>query len=149
MSEFDYWKLTTFCVATFAAYIAWRQSVLAKEKLRLELFEKRFAVFVGTRMFLTHVFRKGNPEDADIWEYRAAIGEASFLFRQELVDYLEEIYSRAISLKAARETLGPLPIGEERSRLSNEISDGVGWLTEQLPKLKETFAPYLKFDVWR
>lgn len=81
--DFDYWKLTTFIVAGFAAYIAYRQYRLGREKFKLDLFEKRFKVFAGVRLFLTHVLRNSNVTMENIWEYRAAIGEASFLFSGE------------------------------------------------------------------
>jgi hypothetical protein len=46
--DFDYRKLTTVVLATVAAYVAYRQYQLGREKFKLDLFEKRFAVFAGT-----------------------------------------------------------------------------------------------------
>lgn len=146
--ELDYWKLTTFLVAAFAGYVAYRQHRLGKEKFKLDLFEKRFRVFAGARLFLTHVLRNGNVTLNELFEYRAAIGEASFLFSSDLVDYLEQIYQRALKLQTDHETMAPLPRGDERSHLAQEIATDSGWLTDQLPELKTRFGPYMNFDKW-
>jgi hypothetical protein len=131
---FDYWKVTTFVFAAIAAYVAYQQFRLSREKFKLDLFEKRFKVFSGARLFITHIFRDGDLKTLDhAWEYRAAIGEASFLFGNEITDYLEEIYRRAIKLYSDRETMQPLSVSEERPQLAEQISENLGWLTDQLP----------------
>jgi hypothetical protein len=147
--DLDYWKLTTFVIAAFAAYIAYQQYRLGREKFKLDLFEKRFSVFAGARRFLTHILKDGDLKTLDpVWEYRAAIGEASFLFEEDIVEYLEEIYRRALKLHSDRETMQPLPAGDDRKRLAHDISESLGWLTGQLPELKNRFAPYMKFKTW-
>ncbi len=144
----DYWKLTTFLIAAFAAYVAYRQHRLGKEKFKLDLFEKRYRVFAATRLLLTHVLQNGNVTLPELFEYRAGIGEASFLFSSDLVEYLEEIYRHALKLHTDHESVAPLPRGDERSRLAEEICTGTGWLTDQLPELKKRFAPYMAFNKW-
>ena len=47
--EMDFWKLLTILIAIFLPYVAYRQYRLDREKFKLDLFEKRFAVFVATR----------------------------------------------------------------------------------------------------
>lgn len=119
------------------------------EKFKLDLFEKRCSVFAGARWFLTHIFRDGDLKTLDpLWEYRAAIGEAGFLFEEDIVEYLEEIYNRALKLHSDKETMQPLPVGDERKRLAHNISESLGWLTGQLPELKKRFSPYMKFETW-
>ena len=148
--DFDYWKLTTIVLATVAAYLAYQQYRLGREKFKLDLFEKRFAVFAGTRRLLTHTLRDGDLKDYNyLWEYRAAIGEAAFLFETDITEYLEDIYRHSLKLKTDRETLSPLPVGEERTHLSHEIHENLGWLTDQLPELKKWFSPYMKFKNWK
>ncbi|MBI4190997.1 MAG: hypothetical protein HY525_10725 [Betaproteobacteria bacterium] len=49
--EMDFWKLLTLLVAVFATYVAYRQYALGRERFKLDLFEKRFAVFAATRRF--------------------------------------------------------------------------------------------------
>jgi hypothetical protein len=93
LTGIDYWKLTTLVLATFAAYVAYEQYRLGRERFKLELFEKRFGVFAAIRLLLSHIIRDGQLNDLKyVWEYRAAIGEAKFLFNEDITDYLEDIY---------------------------------------------------------
>jgi hypothetical protein len=145
----DYWKLTTLVVGLFAAYLAYHQYRLSRERFKLDLFEKRFKVFSGARVFLTHIMREGKLKDLDpLWEYRAAIGEATFLFDEDITTYLEEIYKRAVDLHVAGHSMEPLPVGDERTRLATEMSESLQWLSQQLPELTKRFSPYMKFKTW-
>jgi hypothetical protein len=54
---------------------------LRRERFKLDLFEKRFKVFSGARTFLSQIMREGQLKDLNpLWEYRAAIGEATLFF---------------------------------------------------------------------
>jgi hypothetical protein len=61
--DIDYWKLTTVFLAALASYVAYQQYRLSREKLKLDLFEKRFSVFAGVRRLLTHILRDGDLKD--------------------------------------------------------------------------------------
>lgn len=146
----DFWKLATITLASVAAWTSFQQYRLNREKFKPDLFEKRFAVFAGARTFLSHFFRDGDLKNLEpLWEYRAAIGEASFLFDDEVTKYLEKIYTRGVKLHTDGETMHPLPVGEERARLAGERSETLKWLIEQLPELKVRFAPFMKFEIWK
>ena len=43
----------------------------------------------------------------------------------------------------------PLPAGQKRSELGEKETRLLTELTNELPKLKEVFAPYLRFDKWK
>ena len=53
----DYWKLFTVLVAIFVACVSFQQYRINREKFKLDLFEKRFAVFAATRKLLSIVLR--------------------------------------------------------------------------------------------
>ena len=148
-ADIDFWKGVTILVAVFAAYVAYHQSRTAREKFKLGVFDKRFQVFAGARKFLSLILQRAKIDLASLFDYRAAIGEASFLFGDDLTDYLGEIDRRALHLYTLHETIEPLPSGAERSRLASEISDELRWLTEQLPELKKRFGRYMRFAVWK
>jgi hypothetical protein len=146
----DFWKFATIVLASFAAWTGVQQFRLSREKFKLDLFEKRFAVFAGARTFLTHILRDGDLKTLELlWEYRAAIGEASFLFDDKVTDYLEEIYEYGLKLHTDGETMRPLAVGNERNRLASERNKSLKWLTDQLPELKIRFAPFMKFQTWK
>jgi len=43
----------------------------------------------------------------------------------------------------------PLPRGQERSELCRKQTLLLGELIGELPKFKEVFAPYLRFEKWK
>ncbi len=148
LREIDFWKLVTVLVGLFAAYVAYRQYALGREKFKLDLFEKRFALFAGTRRFLTHILDDGNASLQHLFEFRASVAEATFLFDDDITDYLNAIDAKALQLWKLTETIRPLPAGQERTKAAGDISEAVEWLTNQLPELKIRFSPYLKFRRW-
>ena len=89
-SGVDFWKLVTVLIALFAAYVAYQQFRLGREKFKLDLFEKRFQVFAAARRLLSHVLTDANLELTTLFEYRAGIAEATFLFDDGLTTYLRE-----------------------------------------------------------
>lgn len=145
----DFWKLVTILIAGFVAWVSWSQHAVNKEKFKLDLFEMRFKVFAAVRKFLSVVLQKGNIALDDLFEYRANTAEATFLFEEDITDYLKEIDKKGLALMTLHETMAPLPVGDERSKKAEEISEHLGWLTDQLPELKPKFSPYMKFKTWK
>jgi hypothetical protein len=145
----DYWKLFTVLVAIFVACVSFQQYRINREKFKLDLFEKRFAVFAATRKLLSIVLRDAKAELKNLFEYRAAVAEATFLFDDEITNYLNEIDKQFLRLHTTDEELKEIPIGEERHRKVDENAKILEWLTDQLPELKKQFSPYLKFRVWK
>jgi hypothetical protein len=143
-----FWKFATVIVAIVGAYIAAQQFWLASEKLKLDLFEKRFAVFAAARHFLSRVAQFAGVRMDDFGQYRTAVAEASFLFEEEVVAFLDEIDRRALHLWAIEEERKGSEVERTRERLATEVRAELDWLTSQLSMLKPTFEPYLKFEEW-
>ena len=85
----------------------------------------------------------------DIGEFRGSTQDAMFFFGDDITAYLKTIDEKALSLWEKNETLKEKGIGEERSKLSKEISEVSMWLINQLPLLKNKFEPYLTFKKWK
>ena len=144
----DFWKLLTILTAAFVAYVAYQQFRLGRERFKLDLFEKRLAVFVAARLLLTHALRNANVTLEQLFEYRASTGQATCLFDDDITDYLRSLDEKALELLTLTETMKPLPVGAERSKAARDISETTKWLLNQLPQLKTRFGPYLKFRTW-
>lgn len=144
-----YWKLVTILVAVFVAYVSYRQYRIDREKFKLDLFEKRFTVFSAARKLLSIVLRGAKADLKDLFEYRAAVAEATFLFDEDITDYLDEIDKQFLRLHTTEAKLKGDLVAEERNKLIDENDKTLGWLIDQLPELKTRFSPYLKFRVWK
>ena len=145
----DIWKLLAILLAGFGGYIAYQQFRLGREKFKLDLFDKRFSVFAATRRLLSIILTEANVSLEQLFEYRASVAEATFLFDSDITDYLDEIDKKAFRFRFTREQIEVVPAVENRPKLVDEHHHIQTWLTDQLPILKVKFGPYLKFHVWR
>ena len=136
-------------IAASVAYIAYRQYGLAREKFKLDMFEKRFAVYKATQRFLTIILQDGRVDLEKLNEFRRDTQDAIFLFGQEIPTYLKRLDVQALDLMAINDELRDLPVGDERSRLCSKGSELLEALTGELPNLKSVFAQYLRFDRWK
>ena len=84
----DVWKGLTLLIGTGVGVVSYQQFRLAREKFKLDLFEKRFSVFAAARRLLTVVLSEANVTLPHLFEYRAAVAEATFLFGKDITDYL-------------------------------------------------------------
>ncbi len=139
----------TIAIGFFVAFTAYNQYRLSKGKFKLDLFEKRFSIYKGTQVFLTHILVKAKVDIELIHQFRADTQDATFLFDADITKYLKEIDSKSLELWQIRNELEDVPKGQKRSEMCRVQTKAIGWLTSQLPVLKEKFAPYLEFKRWR
>ena len=134
-------------VALVGVCIAWQQCCIAKNKLKLELFEKRFAVYDKARNMLGEIMIKGKLTDAGLHEYGSGIREARWLMDEEVAKYLnQELWDKAVQLQSYDAQLDGLPVGEERDHLAHERATLNQWFHTQYPILDEKVAPFLKLS---
>jgi hypothetical protein len=136
-------------VAAIVAWTNYQQHLLTKEKFKLDLFEKRFAVYKGVQRFLTHILLKAKIELDKLNEFRGDTQDAVFLFCDDIPKYLGSIDRKALDMWTKAEQYKDLPVREERSKLCKEESRLLMELLDELPRLKDVFAPYLKFKTWK
>jgi len=94
------------------------------------------------------VIAAANVSLKQLFEYRAGIAEATFLFDEDITDYLKSIDEKALRLRTTMEIMAPLPAGDARTKAATETGELVQWLTDQLPEVKIRFSRYLKFRTW-
>lgn len=136
----------TFLVSCVLAFIAWQQWQLAQNKLRLDLFDRRYKVYDALRTFLSCVVGKANFTDAQLFEFYAGTSDAEFLFGPEVIDYLAQVRKHALNMQLHQKIFQPMPVGEERSRHIQAEHDELVWLGEQLTEMSKIFVPYLGFS---
>jgi len=87
--------LSTIILGAVVAYIAWRQYRTSHDKLRLDLFEKRYAIYRALMNFLRDLDPDTSKSGARIREFRADTNDARFLFGNDVVDFLTEVFGKA------------------------------------------------------
>jgi hypothetical protein len=81
-------------------FIAWQQRQIARNKLRLDLFDRRYRVYDATRKFLSVILRDATFTDSQLFEFYGGTSDTEFLFGSDVVDYLANRYESALLICA-------------------------------------------------
>jgi hypothetical protein len=136
-------------IALITVYIAYQQYQTNRYKLRLDMYDKRFKVFLALREFISHILENADVSNEVIFKFNIATSESVFLFDKEIPNYLQDIRQAAINFRKQNIRLNSsnLPVGEERNKLAQENSDLLNWLSNQFTTSEEKFAKYLRLKV--
>jgi hypothetical protein len=140
-----FFSIATLFLSVAVVTIALLQWRVAENKLRLDLFDRRYKVYEATRKFLAVIIREGAFTGPQLSEFNIGTSDAEFLFRADVVDYLGQIRKRAVHLWTAQRLYEPLPVGDERSRHAQAAHDDLSWLSDQITAMTKAFTPYLGF----
>ena len=129
-------------VAFVAIGIAYRQWKTAQNKLKLDLFDRRFAIYFATREFIKLTLSSTAGDGLDL-TYLQQIRLAQWLFGHEICAYLENtVWSKAVELDLAREEKQG-STGSERRVLSEKTARLSIELADELTKMNALFSSYL------
>ena len=131
-------------IAFGAVLVAAMQWYLARQKLKLDLFDKRMEVHNSAHDYLGSIVSSGSVSDAASHAFLRGTWQAKWLYSDEFAEYLREIYHKAINLDCLIKERAPLPIGEERTANVRSQSEIKKWVMRQHDALDEKSAPYLK-----
>jgi hypothetical protein len=125
------------------AVLQWR---VADNKLRLDLFDRRYKVYDATRNFVAVIIKEATFTDSQLVDFNIGTSDAKFLFGPDIEAYLAEIRKRAVHMRTTHQLLEkPQPSDDELSRRTRAEYDDLLWLCDQITAMTKTFAPYLGF----
>lgn len=130
------------------SWIAYNQYRTNKDKLRLDLFEKRLEAYEKMQEYFRHVIREGAVPDEALALLTSARYKSLFLFDQDIVDYVNNTVEKAKEMRFIHLKIygkKSLPIGQERNRLAHRKGELLTWHEEQIQDSPERYAKYLKF----
>ena len=141
------WKAFTLFIALVVAWIALQQWWINRERLRLDLFDRRYAVFESTRKFISEIVRDADFDHLQQQAFWTGTVDASFLFHSEVTEYIDLVLSKAVKLHyhLASQTARNEKHGEHIEAESELIL----WFAEQLRDdglLRVLFGRYLRFQ---
>jgi len=73
-------KFFTLVLDISVAIVAWLQWWIALNKLRLDLFDRRYKVYDATRTFLAAILREAKFTNSKLFEFYAGTSDAEFLW---------------------------------------------------------------------
>lgn len=130
-------------IAAVVAYIAWQQWRTNRGKLKLHLFDRRFALYDAERNLVRDVRTQTHPSDEQLQTFRAKNGEARFLLNQNIAKYLtDEMWEKATKLNRPWNERDNLQDRERQANQAQQAEIRV-WFESQLALLELKFAEYL------
>jgi hypothetical protein len=131
-------------IAVIGAWIAFRQSQIARNKLKLDLYDRRFEVYQTVQKTLGTITVRGKLGLGDEAMYLSGIQTAKWLFGPEVVVYLETNLWRKIVDFGMHNTMSEGPPSEERNEHVRARAEVMKWLMDQHKELDRLCAPYLR-----
>jgi hypothetical protein len=127
--------------------IAEEQTHIASEKLRHDLYDRRYRVFEAARRLLAHIASQRTASDEALRSFVIDTGDAVFLFADDMDIQLKEIRTRAQRLQSLDHLMERTPVGPQRTNFVNQSEEQFTWLVKQLDGLVDTFKPFLKLKL--
>ena len=132
-------------VAIFGLFIAYRQWKTAQNKLKLELFERRLAIYNSATTFISSVMTSGKATDEQLRNLIVGTKEAKWVLSYEIAEHLDkELYSKGVDLQCLSAELEGEPVGEMRTKNVHEQRNIKQWLNKQYETLDSLFRDYLQ-----
>lgn len=150
MSNAPHWTaylsaLLTPIVAVLGSLIAYRQWRLAQNKLKLDLFDRRFSVYEAARNLLSSIMTSGKAKDEEVFKFMVATREAKWLLDASVAEYLDKhLYHKALDLQTLAAELEGVPVGDVRTKNIYAQAEIKKWFMAQFEVLDEKFTPYLQ-----
>ncbi|HWW02434.1 MAG TPA: hypothetical protein VNZ64_22240 [Candidatus Acidoferrum sp.] len=138
----------TLVIGLIASLVAYLQYKNNRDKLRLDLFEKRLQAFEKLQEFFTYVLREGCVREEALPILAEARYKSRFLFGSEIEAFFDEVWKKAVDMLALRSRLyGPnsLPVSPERNKVCDQESALLIWQMEQMKNAHKIYSPYLGF----
>jgi hypothetical protein len=143
-----YKAVGTLLVALIAACVAggiqYRQWKTAQQKINIEMFDKRFAVFSAVYDIQDRLIWKGDTNEAKV-DYYKAVRQSEFLFDEEVYNYLvgsylNDVLAMSDGIFQMRGNAMQLTMYHIRMKKFGK------WSNEEHKVIKSMFNKYLKLD---
>lgn len=137
----------TIGIALGVALVAWSQYRLERNRFRLDLFDKRFAVYASVLAFIKEASdKRAWPDEADC-DFRSQIETSRFLFPREVTDYMTTIRKTIIDFAEQSEAVADTPHGDtDRPRLLKLRRESLRYLREEHTKVAAVFVPHMAIE---
>ena len=131
--------------AVFAIIIAYRQWRIAQNKLKLDLFEKRLAVYSCVSEFIANRASRSTDATEDI-KFLRGIESAQWLYDKSIVEYISGLWHKSADLACLVSELDGMPPSDERNEKVRAKHSLLKWFNDQHEVISKKFAPFLRIN---
>jgi hypothetical protein len=130
-------------VAVVGAGIAGGQLLLARRRMQLDLYDRRYKIFESARRLIVDIMREGRAEVEWIYRFHRDTGDAVFLLDNAAVGYIAELEKRAFRLRRVGVIIANDGHPQREAAIDEEVAL-LSWFSEQFDVLIERFKPSLQ-----
>ena len=150
--------IVALLIGLIAAGIAFRQTQIAHAKLKLDLFDRRYELYILLREFLmngTEAPLPGNEPQVSRFQalhrnFDDAIPQAYFLFGREIGEFFELTKKKVNDHNFVEKCLHELPVGAPNRHTKEEALLSLSeWTSDERVGLIERFSSHMSFERWR
>ena len=141
--------LLTPVIAVIAVYIAYRQHKTASDKLRLELYDRRYRIYQLTKEYVLKCYQSDDDLDV-LGKFYPVINEGKFLFKKDFTDYLTSVVNNSLHQQQIKKDLfdeKTYPLNSPaREKLLQKQRELYQWFGIHFGDIENKFLPYLNFQ---
>ncbi len=140
-------------IAVLTLYIASQQWKGNKLKLRMEQYDRRYAVYLEVWKLISQVLSEADISTQELLRFSTATSQADFLFGPEMSSYVKEIFKHGNNLSMLNKQIRYyqetqiVPDGYDHVKSIRESTEELEWFSNQLPPaLNNKFRKYLDLN---
>lgn len=139
--------LLTPTVAVLGAFIGYRQWRLAQNRLKLDLFERRLAIYRAAIDFLLSIAETGTIKTEHLYKFMASTSETKWIINESVANiFKNDFFEKAIDFQRIESELDGVPAGEIRTKAVNDKAAIRKWFISQHDVLDQKFSQYLQLQ---
>lgn len=144
-------SLLTPVIAGIAVYIAHQQWKTNDLKVRIELFDRRLAVYDAAADLMYQVISQGDLTWEQLRVFSKKAKDSQFLFSDEVGHFLSEMGDKAEELIRANESYRhsrdtDLGVTSSIKAHLDKVENASGWFKDQSPKMKTLFRAKMSLN---
>lgn len=137
--------ILTPVIAIVTTFIMIQQYRIEKRNSKYQLYQHRHAIYETTMTFIAAVVHEGRVEREELRIFMVGSRDSIIFFKDDINDYLKDLYKKAIRLQYCEKKMKHLPVGEERSAYVDEDFELMTFFSNQHEECKLRFLTYLNF----
>lgn len=145
--------IATIIIAAAGVFISWLQWSLNRQKLRLDLYDRRAKIYEDVKNFIHIAAGEDLPEE-ELNRFRLCSWQADFLFDPEIPAYLYQLALHGDLLSGHNRRIREINTRDfdvkthrYHDALAREVDNEVHWFLRQLDQVTEKFHKYLSMQV--
>lgn len=135
-------------IALIGCYIAYQQMKTEKNKLKFDLFDKRYATYDSTMSFISDIAASGKVTEDKLVQFYIEIKESKWILDEDISEFLHEnIYNKAHDIFFSQKKLSRTRPPKERDEILLDIDKMISDLRNEIDPLEKKFKPFLAFTM--